>query len=63
MAETDAPGAPISGLIRVVSSCCGPREELPTIVPFSGMPTAGSKRTTVLGRPDFSLFETAWLTM
>jgi hypothetical protein len=32
MAETEAPGAPISGLIRVVFSFCGPREEEPTMV-------------------------------
>jgi hypothetical protein len=61
MADTDAPGAPISGLIRVVSSCCGPREELPTTVPTSGTPTAGSKRTTVFGKPLFSRLETVWL--
>jgi len=58
MAETEAPGAPISGLIRVVFSCCGPREELPTIVPAKGIPTLGSKRTTVFGNPLFNLLDT-----
>ena len=40
-------GAPISGLIRSVFSCCGPRDEEPTIVPFSCTPTVGSNLTTV----------------
>jgi len=63
IAETEAPGAPISGLMRVVSSCCGPRDELPTMLPASGIPTAGSKRTTVSGRPLFSLFASVWVIM
>ena len=63
MADTEAPGAPISGLIRCVSSCCGPREELPTIEPASGRPLAGSKRTTVFGKPERSRLATTWLTM
>ena len=57
MAETEAPGAPISGLIRSVFSCCGPRDEEPTIVPFSWTPTLGSNFTTVFGRPAFRRFE------
>ena len=63
IADTDAPGAPISGLISVVSSCCGPRDELPTIDPANGTPTLGSNLTTVFGRPLLRRLATAWLTM
>jgi hypothetical protein len=38
-ADTDAPGAPISGLI--VFSADGPREDVLAMLPTSGMPLAG----------------------
>ena len=41
-AEIDAPGAPISGLMRLLKFIDGPREDEPTMVPMSGMPLAGS---------------------
>ena len=41
-AETEAPGAPISGLIKVVFSCCGPRDELLTIDPTRSITLQGS---------------------
>ena len=59
-AETEAPGAPISGLMRLVR-LPGPREDEPTMCPTSGIPLAGSKVT----RADaaFMAVDVAWLTM
>ena len=59
-AETDAPGAPISGLIRLLR-LSGPRDDEPTMCPTSGTPLAGSNeaRAPVVRRR----FAVAWLTM
>src|SRR6267142_1456829 len=59
-AETEAPGAPISGLMRF-SRLLGPRDDDPTMWPTSGIPLAGSK---VAAAPAaLSRFAVDWLTM
>ena len=60
MADTDAPGAPISGL-TMLSSKRGPREEVEASDPASDTLPLGEKRTTaVLVR---RMFASAWLIM
>src|SRR6476469_9142265 len=59
-AETEAPGAPMSGLSRLVR-LDGPRDDEPTMWPTSAIPAAGSKVTRVVGA--FMAVDVAWLTM
>ncbi len=61
-AETEAPGAPISGLI-VLPLISGPRALEPTMCMISGMPKAGSMVIAVSGMPDLRASLSAWLIM
>ena len=62
-AETEAPGAPISGLRRFVF-IDGPRDDELTIEPMSGTPSAGSILiVTPAARPDRIVLASAWLIM
>src|SRR3712207_2398620 len=49
-AETEPPGAPISGLI-MPEAIAGPRDEDPTIVPTSEIVALGSMVAVTLGNP------------
>ncbi len=49
-AQTDAPGAPISGLI-VLAMVDGPRDDEPTMLPTSGMLTASETLTLTVAPP------------
>ena len=60
IADTEAPGAPISGL-TMLSSKRGPRDDVDAIEPVSGALFAGSKRTAPV--PVRSRFASAWLIM
>ncbi len=63
MAETDSPGAPISGL-AMIERIAGPRDDEPTMVPTSGIPSAGSMRmVTPASMPLLKVSEVSWLTM
>ena len=61
LAESEAPGAPSSGLIRL-SSICGPRDELPTMDMAADKKFAGSI-VPVSGRIPLMSVESAWLIM
>ena len=65
-AETDAPGAPISGLIEFVGDE-GPRADEPTMLPTSGMLTASETLTlTTTGMASWALIaelSDCWMTM
>ena len=60
IADTEAPGAPISGL-TMLSSKRGPREEVEASEPASDTRLAVEKRTTPA--PVRSRFASAWLIM
>ena len=60
IADTDAPGAPISGF-TMLSSKRGPREDVEASDPASDAMLAGSKRTEAV--PVRSMFASAWLIM
>src|SRR6187431_3728589 len=60
-ADTDAPGAPISGLTRF--SIEGPRDDDPTMTSTSGIVLAGSNRTWIVAMLFRNRLPTDWLTM
>src|SRR5262249_49938531 len=59
-ADTDAPGAPISGLIRL-RRLLGPRDDEPVTCPTRAMPLAGSNVTWAPAALSFMLVD--WLAM